>query len=55
MKNVYYLFHAGFLLGLYFDLEDGGDVFFRNVSLLSQDYTALRRTKPNYSNVLEFM
>jgi hypothetical protein len=26
-----YLFHAGFLLGLLFDLEDGGDILLRNV------------------------
>jgi hypothetical protein len=24
-------FHAGFLLGLFFDIEDGGDMFFRNI------------------------
>jgi hypothetical protein len=24
-------FYAGFLLGLFFDLEDGGDMFLRNV------------------------
>jgi hypothetical protein len=24
-------FHTGFLLGLFFDPEDGGDMFFRNV------------------------
>jgi hypothetical protein len=26
-----YLLHAGFLLGLFFDHEDGGDVFLQNV------------------------
>jgi hypothetical protein len=26
-----YLLHAGFLLGLFFDLEDGGDIFLRKV------------------------
>jgi hypothetical protein len=25
------------LLGLFFDLEDGGDMFFRNVGLISQN------------------
>jgi hypothetical protein len=25
-------FHTGFLLGLFFGLEDGGDVFLRNVA-----------------------
>jgi hypothetical protein len=24
-------FHAGFLIGLFFDPEDGGDMFLRNV------------------------
>jgi hypothetical protein len=28
----FYLIHACFLLGLYFDNEDGGDMFLRNVS-----------------------
>jgi hypothetical protein len=32
------LFHAGFLLGLFFDPEDEGDVFLRNVGRLSTDY-----------------
>jgi hypothetical protein len=27
-----YLIHAGFLLGLFFDPEDGSDMFLRNVS-----------------------
>jgi hypothetical protein len=34
-------FHSGFLLGLFFDPEDGGDMFHRNVGWLSKDYTAL--------------
>jgi hypothetical protein len=34
-------FHADVLLGLFFDPEDGGDIFFRNVGWLSMDYTAL--------------
>jgi hypothetical protein len=32
---------AGFLLVLFFDPEDGGDMFLRNVGGLSTDYTAL--------------
>jgi hypothetical protein len=32
----YYLLHAGFLLGL-FDLEDGGDMFLRNVGWVSTE------------------
>jgi hypothetical protein len=27
----YYLFHSGSLLGFFFDLEDGGDMFLRIV------------------------
>jgi hypothetical protein len=26
-----YLIHAGFVLGLYFDSEDGGDMFLQNI------------------------
>jgi hypothetical protein len=34
-------FHAGFLLGLFFDPDDGSDMFLRNVGWLSTDYAAL--------------
>jgi hypothetical protein len=41
-------FKGGFLLGLFFDLEDGYNMFLRNVGSLSTDYTALypRRQSP---------
>jgi hypothetical protein len=46
-------FYAGFLLSLYFDPEDGGDMFLRNVGCLSTDYTALypRRWCSSYNEV----
>jgi hypothetical protein len=34
-------FYAGFLLGLFFNPEDGRDMFLRNVGRLSTGYTAL--------------
>jgi hypothetical protein len=34
-------FRAGFFLGLFFDNEDGGDVFLRNVGWLTTAYMAL--------------
>jgi hypothetical protein len=34
-KKACYMLHAGFLLGLFFDLEDRGDMFLRNVGCLS--------------------
>jgi hypothetical protein len=42
-------FHVAFLLGLFFNLEDGGNMFLQNVGLLSTNYTALytrRRNSP---------
>jgi hypothetical protein len=43
-------FRSGFLLDLFFDPEDGGDMFLRNVGWLSTDYMALytrRQCSPN--------
>jgi hypothetical protein len=34
-------FHAGFSFGLFFNPEDGGHIFNRNVGWLSTDYTPL--------------
>jgi hypothetical protein len=34
-------FYAGFLLGLFFDPEEGGDMFLRNVDSLSTVYREL--------------
>jgi hypothetical protein len=42
-------FHTGFLLGLFFDPEDGGDMFLQNVSRLSTDYAALYPRRQNSS------
>jgi hypothetical protein len=44
-------FHAGFLLSLFFDPEYGGDMFLRNVGLLSTHYTALYARRRNSSNL----
>jgi hypothetical protein len=33
--------HAGFLINLFFDPEDGGDIFLHNISWLSMDYMVL--------------
>jgi hypothetical protein len=39
------LLHAGFLLGLFFNPEDKGDISLRNVGCFSTDYTALYPTR----------
>jgi hypothetical protein len=33
------MLHSGFLFGLFFGLEAGGDTFLRNVSCISTNYT----------------
>jgi hypothetical protein len=39
--SAFHLPHAGSLLGLFFDTEDGGHIFLRNVGRFSTDYTGL--------------
>jgi hypothetical protein len=41
--------HAGFLLGLLFNFEVGGDMFLHNISWLSVDYLALYPKRKNSS------
>jgi hypothetical protein len=40
-----YLLHAGSLLGLFFDAEDGSEMFLRKVGWFSTDYTAFIQKK----------
>jgi hypothetical protein len=42
---------AGFLLGLIFHPEDGGNTFAENVSELVQDYTALHTRRYSCENL----
>jgi hypothetical protein len=51
-SSAYYLLHAGFLRALFFDREDGGNMFLGNVSLFSTDYTALYPRRQNSSHPL---
>jgi hypothetical protein len=44
-------FYSGFLLMLFFDPEDGGDIFLLNVGWLSTDYTVLYPTRYNSSSM----
>jgi hypothetical protein len=45
LSSACYLFHAGFLLGLFFDHENGGDMFIRNIVSFSVDYMVLHPRK----------
>jgi hypothetical protein len=40
-SSCYSMLRAGFLLGLLFSPDNGGDLFLRNVGWLSTDYMAL--------------
>jgi hypothetical protein len=40
--------HPGFSLGLFFDPEDEGDMFTRNIGSISADYTALYPKRPKH-------
>jgi hypothetical protein len=37
--TAYYMLHSGFFVSVFFDPEDGSDIFLRNVGWLSTDYT----------------
>jgi hypothetical protein len=41
------IYRAGFLFGLFFDAEDGRNMFLRNVGWLSADYAALYPRRHN--------
>jgi hypothetical protein len=50
MRAACHLLHDGSLLGLFFDPEDGGDVFLRNVGWFSTGYTGLYPKRQTFSN-----
>jgi hypothetical protein len=41
VPSAWYILHTGFLLGLFFDPEDGGDVFLHNIGWFPTHYMAL--------------
>jgi hypothetical protein len=50
-----YMIHASFLLSVFFNPEDGGDMLLRKVGWLSADYTALYPRRYNSSMQVIFM
>jgi hypothetical protein len=48
------LLHSGFLLGLLFYPDDGGDMFLRNVGRLSADYRTLYPRRQFFGMVIRF-
>jgi hypothetical protein len=44
----WYLLHAGILIALFFDPEDGGDMFLRNFRWFSTDCTTLQPRRQTY-------
>jgi hypothetical protein len=49
----WYLLHVGFLLGLFFDAEDGGDTLLRDFRRLSTDYTYIPRHRTLHNHTYE--
>jgi hypothetical protein len=47
MALVFYLLYDGFLLGLFFSAEDGGDMLLQNICRLPMDYSALYPRRQN--------
>jgi hypothetical protein len=47
------MLHAGFFLGLFFDHEDDGDMFLRNVSWFSTDYMMFCPRRQNSWNPVQ--
>jgi hypothetical protein len=54
LSSACYLLRAGFLRGLFFDPEDGGDMFLRNVGSISMDYKASYPRRQNSSRFIYF-
>jgi hypothetical protein len=51
-RRTCHLLHADFLLGLFFDRDDGDYMFLWNISWLSMDYTVLYPTWQNSSSLI---